>query len=249
MARFFVKASSISGRKAAVRGSEYHHMKNVLRLRPGDSVVLFDGRGNEHEGVVAEMGSTQAKIELTRSYKPARESPLAITLAQALPKGARMDFVVEKATELGVAAIIPFTSSYTAARDPQEVGATKAARWRRIATAAAKQCGRAVVPAIHRPVAWPQVVAAAGKFGLRLIFDPAAPTRLGRSELPAPTESTSLLVAVGPEGGFSAVELGQAREAGFQQIGLGPRILRTETAGIAAIAVCQLWWGDLGGPA
>lgn len=246
MARFFVKASSLSGRKATVRGSEYRHMKNVLRLRPGDSVVLFDGRGNEHEGVVAEMGTTQARIELTRSYKPARESPLAITLAQALPKGGRMDLVVEKTTELGVAAIIPFTSSYTAARDPQEVGAAKSARWRRIATAAAKQCGRAVVPAIHRPVSWTHVVAAAGEFGLRLILDPAAPSRLGRSELPPPTESTGLLVAVGPEGGFSAAELAQAREAGFQQISLGPRILRAETAGIAAVAACQLWWGDLG---
>jgi len=220
-------------------------MRVVLRLRPGDTVLLFDDGGNEHEGVVTAMKPTHATVTLTRSYKPARESPLAITLAQAIPKGARMDLAVEKATELGVSRIIPFTSRYTAVREPKMVGRDKLQRWRRIALAAAKQSGRTVVPEVAVPCSWPEVIASAQQCAARLILDPARRERLGCNPPIPSLDSKEVLVAIGPEGGFSQEETAQAEAAGFRPVTLGARILRSETAGIVAVAACELWWGDM----
>ena len=246
MARFFVPKKNIRDGRASVGGGELEHMRRVLRLGPGDRVVLFDDDGSEHEGTLAAYRADSAEIAIARSYRPERDSPLAITLAQALGKGDKLDLVVEKATELGVNAIMPFVCRRTVPQFGADASRRRAERWRRIALAAAKQCGRTRVPEIHEPVDFGDIVRRADAAALKLLFWEGERT-LGLKALDEQTaRPASLFIAVGPEGGFAPEEVGMATESGFHSVGLGRRILRTETAAIAAVALAQLLWGDLG---
>jgi 16S rRNA (uracil1498-N3)-methyltransferase len=242
--RFFVPASNISGYEATLAGTEFRHLKRVLRLREGDPVTLFDDTGREHEGVIVSLSPRVAMVRITTSARPARESRLAITLHQSLPKGRKMDLIVEKATELGVHAVAPFISAFSTGT---ATGAGKRERWQRIAVAAAKQSGRTVVPAIAPPRTFREAITSAAGGGLKLLFfegDDARPLSDAPDSLDSPSTAA---VVVGPEGGFSRDEIGVAREAGFMMVGLGPRILRTETAALVAVTLVQAFWGDLGG--
>ena len=148
MARFFVRRENIQGTKAVLNGQELEHLRRVLRLTAGDAVTLFDDTGWEHEAVIRSLHSDRGELDIRRSYEAGRESPLALTLALGLTKGEKMDFVVEKATELGVATILPFTSSFTVPKLNDKKIANRTERWRKIALSAAKQCGRTQVPEI-----------------------------------------------------------------------------------------------------
>ncbi len=244
MPRFFVPASDIVDGTASVRGSEFRHLQRVLRLREGDHVTLFDDAGTEHAGVVVSLSPRVALVRVTASTMPRRESPLALTLYQGIPKGRKMDLVVEKATELGVQTIVPFHSAFSLGAG---AGAgAKRERWQRIAVAAAKQSGRTSVPAIAAPIAFAEVVDAAAAHDLRLLFFEGAGT-VPFVALPEPaTPPRSAAIAIGPEGGFSRDETAAARDAGFALVDMGPRILRTETAALVAATLVQARWGDLG---
>ncbi|MBI3768211.1 MAG: 16S rRNA (uracil(1498)-N(3))-methyltransferase [Deltaproteobacteria bacterium] len=244
MPRFFVPASDIADGTASVRGSEFRHLQRVLRLREGDHVTLFDDAGTEHAGVVVSLSPRVALVRVTASTMPRRESPLALTLYQGIPKGRKMDLVVEKATELGVQTIVPFHSAFSLGAG---AGAgAKRERWQRIAVAAAKQSGRTSVPAIAAPIAFTEVVDAAAAHDLRLLFFEGTGT-VPFVALPEPaTPPQSAAIAIGPEGGFSRDETAAARDAGFALVDMGPRILRTETAALVAATLVQARWGDLG---
>ncbi len=243
MPRFFVPQRDVVDGKARLQGSEFRHLQRVLRLREGDAVTLFDDAGIEHEGVIVALSPRVATVRITASAAPARESPLSVTLFQGVPKGRKMDLIVEKATELGVTKVVPFVSAFGTA----SVGAThgKRERWERIALAAAKQSGRTTIPAIGDALTFPEVVtAAAGMDHALLFFEQAAP-----APFPAGTPGATATgaVIVGPEGGFSSEEASRALNAGLVVCGLGPRVLRTETAAIVALALVQARYGDLGG--
>ena len=243
MPRFFVPQRDLEDGKARLQGGEFRHLQRVLRLREGDTVTLFDDAGIEHEGVIVSMSPRVATVRITASAASARESPLAVTLYQGVPKGRKMDLVVEKATELGVVTIVPFVSTFGTA----SVGAaeSKRERWHRIALAAAKQSGRTTVPAIAPTLTFPEVVTAAAAVDCRLLFFEHA----GTAPLPPAPEGTppkTAAVVIGPEGGFSSEETSRALNAGLALCGLGPRILRTETAAIVALALVQARFGDLG---
>ena len=246
MARFFVPKPNIHGERASVAGGELEHMRRVLRLRPGDRVVLFDDEGAEHEGIIRAYRDGGAEIAIERTYRPERDSPLAIMLAPALGKGDKLDLVVEKSTELGVAAIMPFICRRTVPQLGVDASRRRAERWRRIALAAAKQCGRTSVPEIDEPVDFADMLGRAEPPALKIFLWEGEKT-LGlkalRERMPRPA---SLFLAVGPEGGFAPEEAELARRSGFHSVGLGRRILRTETAAVAAVALAQLLWGDLG---
>lgn len=246
MARFFVPKNNVRGDRASVVGGELEHMRRVLRLGPGDRVVLFDDEGSEHEGTIRAYRDGSVEIAIERSYRPERDAALALTLAPALGKGEKLDLVVEKATELGVAAIMPFVCRRTVPQPGADASRRRAERWRRIALAAAKQCGRTSVPEIHEPVDFADIVSRAEPPALKIIFWEGEKT-LGltalREQKPNPA---SLFIAIGPEGGFAPEEVELATRSGFHPVGLGRRILRTETAAIAAVALAQLLWGDLG---
>ena len=246
MARFFVPASDIADGIAQVRGSEFRHLQRVLRLREGDHVTLFDDAGKEHAGVVVSLSPRVALVRVTESTTPQRESPLAVTLYQGIPKGRKMDLVVEKATELGVDAIVPFTSAFSLGAGAG--AAAKRERWQRIAVAAAKQSGRTSITSVAEAAPFAEVVAAAGTHELRLLFFEGAATIAFDAVPEPPHQPASVAVAVGPEGGFSRDEVEAARAAGFVVVGLGPRILRTETAALVAVTLAQARWGDLTAP-
>jgi 16S rRNA (uracil1498-N3)-methyltransferase len=246
VARFFIEQKNIHGDGATVAGPELEHMRKVLRLGPGDRVILFDDAGLEHEGTIRSYSDGAGEIAISRSSRPERESPVRITLAQAVGKGEKMDWVVEKATELGAAAVAPFLCRRTVPKLDGAAREKKAARWRRIALSAAKQSGRVAVPEILDVMDFSALVRQPWRSDLKLIFwenetdQGLARFREEKSRL------DSLLLVVGPEGGFTAEEIAEAKQGGFHSARLGKRILRTETAAVTALALAQFLWGDLG---
>ena len=246
MARFFVSKKDLRGKTGRVSGEELEHMRRVLRLRPGDQVTLFDDQGWEHEGVIRVYTDEFGEVEILSSARPERESPLEITLAQALGKGEKMDWVVEKATELGVRRIVPFFSSRTVPRLDRERLERRKSRWEKIALAAVKQSGRGRIPEILPAGDFTDLIGRPWECQLKLFFwegesgQKLAQIRRERDRL------DSILLVIGPEGGFSPAEATEAKRCGFQPVSLGKRILRTETAALAALSIVQCLWGDIG---
>jgi len=248
MPRFFVPAHDITDGQARLEGGEFRHLQRVLRLREGDHLTIFDDAGHEHVGVILSLSPRAAAVRILSTTTPVRESPFLITLYQGIPKGRKMDLVVEKATELGTRSIIPFTSAFSSAGPSAAAG--KIERWQRIALAATKQSARTHVPTIGASLTFPEALAQGAEHALKLLLYEGAGT-LPLAELAAgstlPTAPTSAALFVGPEGGFSRDEALQATEHGFALVNAGPRVLRTETAAVVAVALVQARWGDLRG--
>lgn len=218
------------------------HLLRVLRLAPGDEVVLFNGDGHDYGARLLSASKRGAEAEVLSRREAPNESPLRITLAQGIARGEKMDLVLQKATELGVAAFAPMVTERTEVKLDAERAGKRIAHWRGVVAAACGQSGRARLPILAEPVAL-ATYAAGETAELRLVLDPQGQHSL--RELPLqPGQSVAL--AVGPEGGLSERDLATLRAAGFVGLRLGPRILRTETAGLAAIAALQSHHGDLG---
>ena len=215
-----------------------HYVSRVLRLRNGDRLFLFDGKGERREAVVTDINPRNAILLCTLRVSATAESPLRITLFQGLPKGEKMDLIIQKVTELGTHAVVPVITERT---QVHKTGRT--ARWRRVAEAAAAQCGRSTVPTISDPM----TVQAALKYrrspGIVFWEEEAPPLSRLANLRPSGGE---LCVLVGPEGGLTETEVTQAEVSGFRRAGLGPRLLRTETAAIVTVALVQHLYGDLG---
>jgi 16S rRNA (uracil1498-N3)-methyltransferase len=245
MARFFLPRSNIDGPRASVAGAELEHLRRVLRLRSGDRIIVFDDSGWEHEAVIRTLDDAEGVVEILRSYRAGRESPLAVTLAMALTKGDKMDYVVEKATELGVKTFAPFVSRYTVPKLDERKAVRRVERWQKIVLSAAKQCGRTSLPEIT-PVCGYRELMERGAAGLKLFFwerEADETLQQVRDREPRPDSS---FVVIGPEGGFTLEEAETARALGYARIHLGPRILRAETAALTALSLVQYLWGDLG---
>lgn len=245
MSRFFIRKDQIHGDRANLGGAELEHMRRVLRLTAGDGVTLFDDAGWEHDAVIRGFHDDHGELEIRRSYQAGRESPLALSLALGLTKGDKMDFVVEKATELGVVSIIPFTSSFTVPKLDDKKVAKRTERWRKIALSAAKQCGRTQVPEILPLCEFDKMIAGASANQLKVLFWEKETALSLRQVHAANAHSTAILVAVGAEGGVSANEAQLAKDRGFHSVHLGRRILRAETAALTALSLVQYLWGDL----
>jgi len=245
MARFFVPRKSIIHQRATVEGPELDHLRKVLRLGPGDPITVFDDGGWEHEAVIRSLSAQAAEIDLLRSVQAERESPLLLTLAVGLTKGEKMDFVVEKATELGVQAIVPFVSAYTVPKLDQRKIEKRGERWQKIALAAAKQCGRTRIPEIF-PLADFENMVQQTTVPLNLLFWEKEAHQTLKQVRATDPEARSILLVIGPEGGLSDQEADLAQQHGFKAIRLGRRILRAETAAVAATSLVQYLWGDLG---
>lgn len=245
MARFFVPKEKIHGNRGVIDGPELHHLRRVLRLAPGDPITVFDDTGGEHDAIIASFSSDSAAIEIVRSYQARRESPLDLTLALGLTKGEKMDFVVEKATELGVHAIVPFVSSYTVPKLNERKIAARTQRWQKIALSAAKQCGRTQIPKVSLLCGFHELMVQPWPDTLKLCFwEKEARQSLWQLH-DQQGNARSLVIAIGAEGGFSAEETALAAEHGFYLASLGPRILRAETAALTALSLVQFLWGDL----
>lgn len=238
--RIYVEAPLAEGALIPIDGESASRLARVLRLRSGDHVTLFNGQGGEWEGVVssARLARVEVRIDAHRSIE--RESPLSITLVQGISRGERMDYTVQKAVELGIAAIVPVLTAHSVVELGMERRARRIAHWQRIVTHACEQCGRNRVPGVA-PVARLDEWLAKPAAGLKLILWREG--ALVASDLPEPPGAVTLLV--GPEGGFEREEVSAARAAGYQPLRLGPRTLRTETAALAVLAMLQGLWGDL----
>lgn len=218
------------------------HAGRVLRLRAGDDIVLFDGSGAEFPARIVAIGRDHLEVETGEARRPAVESPLYTRLIQGVSRGDRMDTVVQKATELGVSRLSPVLTERSVVRLDERRAGKRHRHWLAVAASACEQCGRSVLPQIDAPRALAEVLAeAAIPERARLLLAPGAGDAL---DGPSPAGGVECLV--GPEGGFSDAERAAAVDAGYRPVGLGPRILRTETAAIAVLALAQARWGDLG---
>lgn len=233
MRRFFIDPQAITGKIATLAGAEARHLKNVLRLRPDDTVTLFDGSGTQYEAVIRTMTQREIMLAITAtSHLPPPATELH--LAQGLLKGKKMDMVVQKATELGVAAIHPFVSQHAVAAPPE---AEKESRWQRIAIEACKQCNRPQPPRCHPTLDLATLLEQAAAFDQKLFFWEQPDGVSLHQFIAAASPPRTLLFCIGPEGGFSHAEHDMALSAGFTTVSLGRRTLRAETAAIAAAAI------------
>jgi 16S rRNA (uracil1498-N3)-methyltransferase len=218
-----------------------HHLKTVLRARTGQELVLFNGKGGEYLATICEISKKTLLVEINRHTAVNRESALQIVLAQGVSKGQRMDYCIQKAVELGACAIQPVTTVRCAVRQKGDRSNRKESHWQGVVTSAAEQSGRTLLPRLGTTVSLHDYLRRTADVSLKLVLDPLADTAL--CDLTPPDQSVHILT--GPEGGLSEEEICQSKENGFIGIRMGPRILRTETAGVAAIAVMQALWGDL----
>jgi 16S rRNA (uracil1498-N3)-methyltransferase len=236
--RIYVDVPLATGLEISLDGQAHHHLCHVLRLKPGADIVLFNGRGGEY---TASLGSVERKRSMAavREFVDVdRKSPLPIELLQGLSKGARMDYVIQKAVELGVARIQPVLSRYSAIahRDWNN----KLAHWRGVIVSACEQSGRTEIPEIGLPLPL-QDRLSVDEYALALVLDPRAACGFPHIG-PTPASVTFL---IGPEGGLDDAEIALAERHRFVRVCLGPRVLRTETAPLVAITAAQLLWGDL----
>ena len=244
-ARFHIPALPPPGGQVLLQGDEYHHLRNVLRLKTGDAVSIFDGAGRGFSASVLEMDRRGALLKVEREEVPSPESPLRLHLAMALAKGEKLDLVIQKGTELGVVSFHPLATRRADLKlDPARAG-SRLSRWRRVALEACKQSGRTLIPEIFPPATLDEFLARELP-GTRIAFDPSGRPAAeffhdGAFVIPA-----SLLAAVGPEGGWSREELDRLQRSGFVTLRAGPRILRAETAAILAAGLLQYLAGDLG---
>ena len=218
-----------------------HHASRVLRLREGTPVQIFDGIGNERHGVLAELSGKRVTVTGITTVETDRESPLRTLLAQALSSSEKMDWVVQKATELGVTEIQPLDTERSVARLSAERAVKRLEHWQQVAISACEQCGRNRLPLIHPPrdiMAWLQQVKSAS--GTKLILLPQGAASLHAQAKP----QGSVTLLIGAEGGFTQAESESALLCGFTAIRLGARVLRTETAAVAGLAALQTLWGD-----
>jgi 16S rRNA (uracil1498-N3)-methyltransferase len=218
------------------------HVGRVLRLRPGDPLVLFDGSGSDFRAEVASIVGGRVSVRVLEQTAGLVESPLAVTLVQAVARGERMDWTLQKATELGVRRIRPVVSARSVVRLDDRQGERRLRHWEAVVASACEQCGRSVLPVVEPPVPLARFLAAPAGDAARLLLDPRGSDSLAARA--AGVGEVELLI--GPEGGLDAAETEAALAAGYAAVRLGPRVLRTETAGIAALAVLQALAGDLG---
>ncbi|HSL91548.1 MAG TPA: RsmE family RNA methyltransferase [Candidatus Limnocylindrales bacterium] len=237
MPTFFVDRGNISGDTAVLSGTEAGHMLRSLRLRTGDAFYAFDEEGTRYRMRILEATSRSLRAEVLESFPPEPPPEVAVTLLVGLPKADKMDFILEKATELGCSRVVPFRSSRTIPRlDPRDAR-KRLLRWERVALAAAKQCGSGRFPEISPLLSYPDALrAVAASEGKVILYEGEG--RFGlKKVLSGFPKISSVALLVGPEGGFSEDEVREAERAGFRRAGLGQRILRVETAAVAALGM------------
>jgi 16S rRNA (uracil1498-N3)-methyltransferase len=246
LTRVYVESALTPGSVVELSPETASHLAKVLRARSGDEVILFDGGGCEFAGAIEAVRGSRVAVAVGESRPVDRESPLNITLVQCVPRGDRMDFIVQKAAELGVARIVPVLSQRSIVRLDKAQAESKAIHWRAVAVSACEQCGRNRLPRIETPQPLLNYLGeSAPRAGLRLVLEPASATDARAQREPSGVTILAAEIAIGPEGGFAADELEAFRVAEFARLELGPRILRTETAAIAAVVWLQARFGDM----
>ena len=251
MPRFFVERDAIdeSNGYINITGGDVRHIVNVLRAAPGDAIVISDGLGTDYDAVIEQTGKDAVLARITEKRRNITEPRMNITLFQGIPKSDKMDFIIQKCVELGVSRIVPVATARTAVKICGAPGGatSKTERWRRIALESAKQCDRGIIPAVEEPVMFNRALELAEGCSLKILPYEEEKTRSFRAFLRALPQGTDSRVAVfiGPEGGFDPAEVEEASRSGFETVSLGPRILRTETAGMVVVTILMYENGDM----
>jgi 16S rRNA (uracil1498-N3)-methyltransferase len=218
-----------------------YHVVKVLRMRVGAPLTVFDGTGGEYRAEIISLEGNKVRVRLGDFAPGTPDSPLKITLVQGISRSERMDWALQKATELGVASIVPVLTARSVVRLDEQQAAKKQEHWRSIVSGACEQSGRNKIPTVVMPVALRDYLTKSKRDGLRLVLSPTGPASLaGISSMPNRVE-----LLIGPEGGLEDEELGAAEKAGYMPVRIGPRVLRTETASVTALSILQALWGDL----
>lgn len=240
MANFFVDKEAFLKDPILIDGEEANHIVKVLRMNVGENVTIFDGEGNCAECTIGKIEGKSVIAEVKRRYESETEPKLKVTLFQGIPKNPKMDLIIQKATELGVTRIVPVNTKRIVAKIDKE---SKMERLRRIAFEAAKQCGRAYIPKVEDPVSFEKALEMMGECDAAII--PYECEKDGKIGDALPKEAKTLGIMIGPEGGFEEYEVEAAEKIGAKRVTLGKRILRTETAGLIASALCLYVAGDM----
>nr|WP_314876809.1 16S rRNA (uracil(1498)-N(3))-methyltransferase [uncultured Pseudomonas sp.] len=236
LSRFFIDAPLSIG-EHDLPEAQAHYIGRVLRMAAGDAVQLFDGSGREYLGQLLEVGKKSVRVSLDKALPGEADSSLHVHLGQGLSRGERMDWAIQKATELGVNQITPIVSERCEVRLKDERADKRLAHWRQVAISACEQCGRSTLPQINPPLTLAEWLKAT-EADLKLVLHPVA------EPLTSHQRPARLAFLIGPEGGLTDAEVEQAKAAGYHAARLGPRVLRTETAPVVALAVAQQLWGD-----
>lgn len=238
--RFYCNAKLGPGAQLDLPDNAAHHASRVLRLKAGDEAILFNGDGNDYRVELLRVGKEGVTAKISEWRTVERESPLTVTLAQAISSGDRMDFTLQKAVELGVGAVQPLAAERSVVKLAGERAEKRREHWQNVVISACEQSGRAVVPEVAAPTPLMNWLGEMPDFTLKLMLSPTAEHTL--HDLPRPTGDICLLI--GCEGGFAPAEVKAAESSGFTPVRLGARVLRTETAALAAISAMQALWGD-----
>ena len=240
MHHFFVRPEQISGKEAYIEGPDWNHAANVLRVRPGEQVLLSAGEDWDYLCTVREVDRAGQRVLLSvlEENRDIRELPVKISLYQGLPKSDKMELIIQKAVELGAARVIPVETARCVVKLDRKKAESKRSRWQAISESAAKQSGRSVIPEVAMPMPFAAALKEAADSDIRLIpYENAEGMERTRRILESVAPGQKIAVFIGPEGGFEETEIRQAEEAGFEAVTLGKRILRTETAGFVVLSL------------
>ncbi len=243
MSRFFSPPESVKDDKIFIEGKEAHHLLKVMRLKKGDEVAIFDGQGNSYEGPIIEEGKKSAIVKILTRKKVKRLNQPSITLAQGIPARGKMDYLVEKATELGVDKIFPLETQRSVVKMNRTKAEAARRRWEKIAVSASKQSGRVSLPVISRIIKFSQFLRKIAEFDLVLFFCLSSEGGALKRNIRHKGRPCNILVLIGPEGGFSSEEIKQAKLSGFNLINLGANVLKSDTAALAVLSILQYEYG------
>ncbi len=245
--RFFISADQLQYPVSTLTGSDFNHLKNVLRLKTGDQIALFDGSGTEYTGRIADLSGGEATVEILEKREPSTCEAVRIGIAQAFLKDKKMDLLIKGLTELGIHGWQPFFSERSVPTPDRKRLASRADRWEKIMREAVKQCRRTRLVEIGPAVSFEEVLRSGASADAKIIFWEKAAELLNEKKFAASKKNIrSVYALIGPEGGFSEKEAEMAVNEGFVAVGMGPRILRAETAALAAAVLLQYHFGDMG---
>ena len=243
MSRFYVPKESVEGDSVYISGKEAHHILDVMRLKVSDHITVFDGTGKVYTGIVKEAGRKSLSLKIIETRNLSGEERHSITLIQAIPKKEKMDYIAEKATELGVVKIIPVTTERTIPDWNETKKAGIVERWQRISQEAAKQCGRSDLPEVQPITSFEKAVKNINGYDLKLIAALSDKAIRLKDALKG-CMAGRIAIAIGPEGDFTPEEIKMAEEAGFKTVNLGPRVFKSDTAGLAVLAIINYEYGN-----
>ncbi|MTI81484.1 MAG: 16S rRNA (uracil(1498)-N(3))-methyltransferase [Firmicutes bacterium] len=245
MPRFFVEPNNIKNNKAVITGPDVKHIKKVLRLKEEDEVTILDGLGGQYQAEIYRLENDSVICNILHQQQAVGEPPVNVTMVQCLPKSDKMELVIQKGTELGVRQFIPLQCERSVVKLNEKKTVERQKRWQRVALEASKQCRRPMVPKVEKPVSWQKFLNDVPSNSLLLLPWEDETTEKLHNLLQGQHNINEIYIIIGPEGGFGQEEVEMARSYGAKTVSLGPRILRTETAGLALASILMYLHGDL----